>query len=97
MNMASGLGQTAQRFEFSNVIAQSAQEISSNTRASCDEAQQGRRWDTYTRALARALETQNQGDARLAYEAWLDFNRAYLTEEEQRPGIAIPALLRELL
>jgi hypothetical protein len=97
MNLASKVGQAAQRLEFCNVIAQSAQEISGNTHSSCDEAQQGERWDTYSRALARALETRNHDDARLAYAAWLDFNQAYLTEEEQRPGIAIPALLRELL
>jgi hypothetical protein len=85
------------RSDLSSAIAQSAQEISGNTYSSCDEAQQGQHWDTYSRALARALETRNHDDARLAYAAWLDFNQAYLTEEEQRPGIAIPALLRALL
>ena len=97
MNMASRLRQTAQRLEFSNLMTRSAQEISSNTLSSCDKAQQSQCWDTYTRALARALETQNQDDTRLAYVAWLDFNRAYLTIEEQLPDIPIPALLRDLL
>ena len=92
MNIATELGQAARRLEFSNVIAQSAQDTSRNT-----QAQQHQHWDNYSRALARALETRNQDDARLAYAAWLDFNRAYLTEEEQLPGIEIPALLRDLL
>jgi hypothetical protein len=58
---------------------------------------QGIYWDAYVTALNRAQETRNKDDARLAYAAWVEFNLAYLTAEEQPSEYPVPRLLRGLM